>query len=132
MSSDDALILVVDDEPTMCRILERVLTGEGYRVIVARDGEGALRLFAKHSPDVVLLDVMMPGINGRDVCRRIRESSATTRIIYLSAKAVPIDSVELKEFSDEADAFISKPATSKEILSTISWVLDDRKQRAGC
>lgn len=127
MPSDDALILVVDDEPPMRRILERVLTGEGYRVIVARDGGDALRMFARHSPDVVLLDLMMPGINGRNVCRQIRESSPTTRIIYLSAKAVLVDSVELKEYRDEADAFIAKPATSKEILSKISSLLSDRQ-----
>lgn len=126
MLNGDALILVVDDEPTMCRILGRVLTGEGYRVIVARDGKAALGLFAKDSPDVVLLDLMMPGINGREVCRRIRESSVTTRIIYLSAKAVPKASAEFKEFRDEADAFIPKPATSKEILSTIRGVLSDQ------
>ncbi len=123
MLSDDALIMVVDDELTMCRILERVLTGEGYRVIIAEDGEAALNLFARHSPHVVLLDLMMPGINGREVCRRIKESSATARIIYLSAKAVPIPSIEIKELRTEADAFIPKPATSKEILSTIRRVL---------
>ncbi len=126
MPSGDALIMVVDDEPTMCQILERVLTGEGYRVIIAGDGEAALSLFARHSPDVVLLDLMMPGINGREVCRRIRESSTTTRIVYLSAKAVPIASLEAKEFRTEADAFIAKPASSKEILSKIRGVLSDQ------
>ncbi len=123
MPSDDTLIMVVDDEPTMCRILERVLTEEGYRVIIARDGEAGLGLFARYSPDLILLDLMMPGINGREVCRRIGESSPGTRIIYLSAKAVRPASPEAKELRTEADAFIPKPATSKEILSTIRRVL---------
>ena len=123
MPNEDVLIMVVDDEPTICRILERVLTQEGYKVIVAGDGQAGLDMFGKHFPDLVLLDLMMPGINGREVGRRIRERSATTRIIYLSAKPVPADSPEEEEINSEADGFIPKPATSKEILSTIRSVL---------
>lgn len=123
MGKSDRLIMVVDDEPTMCHILERILFEEGYRVVVAMDGEKALKLFEEHNPDVVLLDLMLPGMNGREICRRIKEISATTRIIYLTAKAAPTDAAELKEFKTEADGYISKPATSRQILSAIQKVL---------
>ncbi len=123
MKKNDKLIMVVDDEPTMCRILERILSGEGYRVVVAMDGEKALKLFEEHNPDVVLLDLMLPGMNGQEVCRRMRELSAATKIIYLSAKVAPTDPVELRKFKGEADGFIAKPATSRQILLGIQKVL---------
>ncbi len=123
MKKSDTLIMVVDDEPTMCRILERILLEEGYKVVVAMDGGKALKLFEEHNPDVVLLDLMLPGMNGREICRRIKQISVTTRIIYLTAKAAPTDSAERKEYRIEADGYISKPATSRQILSAIQKVL---------
>ena len=123
MAKDEWVVMVVDDEPAMVRILERLLTGDGYRVLVAKNGEKALELFEKHGPDLVLLDLMMPGINGREVCRKIKQISPEVRVIYMSAKALPTDTAELKEFQGEADAFISKPATGKQILSKISALL---------
>ncbi len=119
----DKLIMVVDDEPTMCRILERILSGEVYKVVVALDGETAIKQLEEHNPDVVLLDLMLPGMSGREICRRIRKASATTKIIYLSAKAAPTDPAKLKEFKSEADGYIAKPATSRQILSRIQKVL---------
>lgn len=123
MGKSDKMIMVVDDEPTMCRILERILSGEGYRVVVAMDGKKALKLFQEHHPDVTLLDLMLPGISGREICRRIKKTSPTTKIIYLSAKAVPTSTAELRELKSEADGYISKPATSKQILAGIKKVL---------
>ena len=117
------LVMVVDDEPRMCDVLRRVLEKEGYRVITALDGETALGLIKENKPDVILLDLLMPGINGREVCHRLRELSTPTRIIYFTAKGKPTDPLELKELHDEADAFIAKPATSKQILSRLSRVL---------
>lgn len=123
MGKSDKLIMVVDDEPTVCHILERILSAEGYRVIVAMDGETAFKLFEEHHPDVVLLDLMLPGMNGREICLRIKEASQTTKIIYLSAKAAPADPLELREFKSEADGYIAKPSSRRQILSTIRKVL---------
>ncbi len=129
MGNSDKLIMVVDDEPTMCQILERILSGEGYRVVAAMDGERALKLFKEHHPDLVLLDLMLPGMDGREICRRIRMDSQETMIIYLSAKAAPRGPGELKKFRSEADGYILKPATSKQILSGVKKALASARDR---
>ena len=116
-------ILVVDDEITMCLVLKRVLKKAGYGVGVAVDGTEALNYIRDKKPDAVLLDLMMPGMNGREICQRIRIISPSTRIIYFTAK-VELDLQKLKELRREADTLISKPATSKAILSGVSSVLN--------
>ena len=128
MVAGNPQILVVDDELQMCNVLRRILEKEGYRVITTPDGKSALQLIKEKKPDVILLDLMMPGIDGREVCRRVREISTTTQIIYFTAKTEPINPLKLKELRDEADSFITKPATSKQILSRVSRVLRDTRQ----
>ena len=123
MVTSNTLVMVVDDELQMCNVLRRVLEKEGYEVITAQDGETALRFIPEKKPNVILLDMMMPGIDGREVCRRIRELSTKTKIIYVTAK-VEQDPTKLKELRSEADAIIAKPATRKQILSTVSRVLE--------
>ena len=123
MVAGSPLVLVVDDELHMCNILRRVLEKEGYEAITAPDGETALRRIEERAPDVILLDLMMPGIDGREVCRRVREFSTTIQIIYFTAKAELINPLELRELRSEADGFIAKPATSKQILSSVSRML---------
>jgi len=126
MVTSSPKVLVVDDELHLCNVLRRILEREGYKVITAPDGEAALGLTAEEKPDVILLDLMMPGIDGREVCRRVREFSAATQIIYFTAKVMPTD--PLKELRREADAFITKSATSKQILSKVSGVLQGAHQ----
>jgi CheY-like chemotaxis protein len=116
-------VMIVDDEPAMCAILKRIISGEGYRTISARDGEEALTLYARHRPDVVLLDLMMPGISGLEVCRKMKQSSPSTRVIYLSAKVSSAPPWEENDAFGKADDFLSKPATSQKILSAIKKVL---------
>jgi len=116
-------ILVVDDEVNMCNIVSRMLESEGYSVRTACDGKRALQLTKEKEPDLILLDIMMPGINGREVCQIVREFSPETRIIYFTAK-VEADPQKLKELHSEADAFITKPATARQILSKVSSVLN--------
>ena len=128
MVTNSPLVLVVDDELHLCNVLRRILEKGGYEVITAPDGETALRLIKEKNPDIILLDLMMPGINGREVCRRVRASSTTTQIIYFTAKMEPVDPLELRELRSEADAFITKPATTKQILSKVSSVLQDSHQ----
>ncbi|GAF74864.1 unnamed protein product, partial [marine sediment metagenome] len=82
MATSSPQVLIVDDEPRLCSALRRILEKEGYKVITAPDGETALRLTQEKKPDVILLDIVMPGTDGRDVCRRVREFSTTTQIIY--------------------------------------------------
>ena len=122
------LVLVVDDEPNLCTVLRRVLKIEGYKVITALDGKKALRLIKEKRPDIILLDIVMPGMNGREVCRRARELSPTAKIIYFTGRADSVEPAKLRELHGEVDAFVAKPATGKQILSAISRVLP-RKDR---
>jgi DNA-binding response OmpR family regulator len=115
-------ILVVDDEIHMCDVLKRILEKAGYYVFTASDGKNALDITREQKPDVILLDLMMPGMNGREICRFVREMSPDTKVIYLTAK-VESDLEKLKEIRSEADIFIAKPATSKKILSSVENLL---------
>ena len=128
MVTSSTKVLVVDDELHLCNVLRRILEKEGYKVITAPDGETALQLIKEKKPDVILLDLLMPGIDGREVCRRVRGLSTATQIIYFTAKVVLTDPLELKELHREADAFITKPANSKQILSKVSGVLQGARQ----
>ena len=123
MVTDGIYVMVVDDEPHLCNGLRRVLEKEGYEVSTAQDGQAALGLIDKRMPDVILLDLMMPGMDGREVCRRIHEASPTTKVIYFTAKAKPIDPAVFRQLRTEADAFITKPATSRQIISQVGNVL---------
>lgn len=127
MAKSSSLVLVVDDEPNLCNVLRRILEREGYQVLTAPDGETALRLIKRNEPDVVLLDLMMPGIDGREVCWRVREFSPKTRIIYFTAKAELTSAPGARELYKGADGFIAKPATSKRILATVDNILNARR-----
>ena len=123
-------ILVVDDEPQLCTALHRILEMEGYQVRTASDGETALGLVREKQPDVVLLDVVMPGMDGREVCRRVRECTTGTQVIYFTANSGAFLPQTLRELRHEADAFLAKPATSKQILSQVSSVLQNAREWA--
>ena len=99
-------ILVVDDEPRYVRLMEANLTTEGYQVLKAYDGQNAVEIVAEKQPDLVLLDVMMPGLNGFSACERIREFS-NVPIIMVTAKGEEQDRV--KGLDVGADDYIVKP-----------------------
>lgn len=125
MTAKSAHVLVVDDEPHLCNALRRILEKGGYQVTTTTDGQTALELMKEHLPDVVLLDLMMPGLDGREVCRRAREQGTRARIIYFTARADASDPVKLKELREEVDGFLVKPATSRQILTKVGSVLQD-------
>ena len=106
MSKHGARILVVDDEKEIVRALSRSLSAHGYSVLIARTGEEALRTVAQQRPDLLLLDLVLPGISGLDVCRQIREDS-NVPIIVLSVKEAERDKVEA--FDLGADDYVQKP-----------------------
>jgi len=126
MAELKTIVLVVDDEIKLCQALSRVLANAGYRVYIAHDGESALKEVKEQKPIVVLLDLMMPGRNGREVCRDIRRLSPLTRVIYFTARAEATGPPELKELRAEADAVIAKPATSARILAEVKRVIQER------
>ena len=124
MIEERSHILVVDDEPHVREAVQRVLEREGYQVTTVADGETALDLISQQKPDVVLLDIIMPGISGREVCQKIRQSAANPHIIYFSGIRPPTDAEDLERLHYEADSFLPKPATVKEIVSRVHAVLE--------
>ena len=109
-------ILVVDDEQNIVDILESNLLREGYEVLVAYDGEDAVEITKTKKPDLVLLDCMMPGMDGFDVCKIIRQNS-NVPIIMLTAKSEELDKVLGLELG--ADDYITKPFSVREVLARI-------------
>jgi DNA-binding response OmpR family regulator len=121
-----ASILIADDEPNIVLSLEFVLAEEGYRVRVARDGREALEALAAETPDLVLLDVMLPHVSGFDVCQRIRAEPAwrDVRIVMLSAKGREVE--VQKGLALGADAYVTKPFAIKELLAEVARQLAAR------
>ena len=117
-------ILVVDDEIYIVHILEFTLTMEGYEVLTAADGEEALRRVEQDRPDLVVLDIMMPKMDGYEVLRRLRadEEFRSLPVILLSAKGRPIDRETGLEVG--ADDYIVKPFSPRRLLEKIQDLLD--------
>ncbi|MBU7582275.1 MAG: response regulator [Nostoc sp. TH1S01] len=114
-----ATVLVVDDNPTNIQVLFDVLTGIGYRVAIAKSGEAALQRLQSYHPDIILLDVMMPGIDGFETCQRLKANSATCDIpvIFMTALSDSVDKV--KGLSLGAVDYITKPIQHEEALARI-------------
>ena len=113
-------ILVVDDDLNICELLRLYLTKEGYNVVIANDGVSAVTMFQEESPNLVLLDIMLPKLDGWQVCREIRKFSETP-IIMLTAKGEVFDRVLGLELG--ADDYVVKPFDTKEIVARIKAVL---------
>jgi two-component system KDP operon response regulator KdpE len=120
MSSQPGRILVVDDEPKYVRGIQAILTASGYGVLTAQDGLTAIKLAASEHPHLVLLDVRMPGMDGFETCRRIREFSMVP-VIMLTAMAATSDKV--KGLDAGADDYITKPYSAPELLARVKAVL---------
>ena len=116
-----ATILIIEDEADMRRGLTDNLQFEGYEIHTADDGAAGLELILTMPADLILLDVMMPKMNGFDVCRRAREQGITTPIIILTAKGEEIDRVLGLELG--ADDYITKPFSLRELLARVKAVL---------
>ena len=110
-------VLIVDDEKNIVDILSFNLKKEGYEIITAYDGEAALTEYSKRRPDIILLDIMLPLIDGFEVCRLIRKSDKTTPIIMLTAREEETDMVFGLELG--ADDYITKPFSVRELQARI-------------
>ncbi|MBM3133583.1 MAG: response regulator transcription factor [Chloroflexi bacterium] len=120
MEDAKATVLVVDDDVRMLRMVQQMLDLEGYRVLTAGDGQAALATFNKESPDLVLLDIMMPGMDGYAVCRRIREFSRVP-IIMVSAKHN--DAEKITGLDAGADDYVTKPFSAPELAARVRAAL---------
>lgn len=113
-------ILIVDDDPAICDLLEKYLTKEGYEISIAGNAYDALEMFKKNEPDLVLLDIILPGRSGKDLCSDIRKFSSRP-IIMITAKNEVFEKVVCLEFG--ADDFVVKPFDLNELAARIKAVL---------
>ena len=124
------VILVVDDEPDAAELVEFNLTAAGFAVLLAADGEEAVRKAREHEPDLIVLDVMLPELDGLEVCKLLRRDAATARvpILMLTARAAEIDRVLGLELG--ADDYVTKPFSPRELVLRIKGLLRRREPDA--
>ena len=113
-------ILIVDDDENICELLRLYLEKDGFDTVVANDGEQAVKFASQYAPDLILLDIMLPILDGWQVCREIRKTSETP-IIMLTAKGETFDKILGLELG--ADDYVSKPFDTKEVIAGIKAVL---------
>lgn len=113
-------ILIADDEPDILEILEFNLQKEGYEVICAANGNEALEKSKKHAPDMIILDVMMPGMTGHEVCEILRKLPQFTETVIIFLTAVNTESAEIKALESGADDYIAKPVSPKVLMSKVN------------
>lgn len=126
MSGNGPLVLVVDDERALVELVAGYLVQEGYRVARAHDGRAALDLARRERPDVVVLDLMLPEIDGLEVCRQLR-TFADPYVIMLTARAEEVD--KLIGLAVGADDYLTKPFSPRELIARVKALL--RRPRAG-
>ncbi|HAD81916.1 MAG: hypothetical protein A2509_02800 [Candidatus Edwardsbacteria bacterium RIFOXYD12_FULL_50_11] len=121
-------IMVVDDEPYIARVIKFKLEQEGYTVISANDGQSGLQKIKEEKPDMVLLDVMMPGLSGYEVCQKIREDAelAGIPVVILTAKGQERDREQ--GLSMGASDYITKPFSPNRLLELVKSMIGDAKQ----
>jgi DNA-binding response OmpR family regulator len=120
-------ILIVDDEPNIVVPLEFLMKREGYEVAIAADGQAALAALAQGVPDLVILDVMLPRMNGFEVCRHIRADArfGDLKILMLTAKGR--DSEMQKGLELGADAYVTKPFSTRDLVARIRALLGGKR-----
>ena len=120
MSSKKTLILVVDDDIRMLRMMKRMLELENFQTITANNGESALIVFEKENPDLVLLDIMMPDMNGYTVCQHIREFS---EVPIIMVTAMGDDKQKVEGLDIGADDYVTKPFSASELAARVRAIL---------
>jgi DNA-binding response OmpR family regulator len=120
-------ILVIEDDPATSRLVDYTLRHEGFKVITAFNGLEGIRKANEEAPDLVILDVMLPGMDGFEICHRLREQPSTAKLLILmfSAKAQEIDkNTGLKVGADD---YLSKPAAPADIINRVNKLLAQKK-----
>ena len=114
-------ILIVDDEPNILLSLEFLMKKNGFQVFVARDGEEAIQTVDSENPELVILDIMMPRVDGYEVCQYIKNNSEKTHVIFLTAKAKESDIKKGLEMG--ADLYITKPFSTRDLLDKVKTLM---------
>jgi DNA-binding response OmpR family regulator len=114
-------ILIVDDEPNILLSLEFLFKKEGFKIYIARDGDEALDIIDKTVPELVILDIMMPKVDGYEVCRYIKSTYKKVKVVFLTAKT---SATEIKKGLDlGADLYLTKPFSNKELVNKVKNLL---------
>ncbi len=123
-------ILLVDDEPNLIVPIQFLMEQQGYRVTIAERGEDALDLLYQYKPDLVLLDIMLPGIDGYEVCEiiRLNPNYRNTKIIFLTAKGREVEIA--KGLALGADAYITKPFSNAALVAKIKELIEETSEKA--
>jgi len=124
-------ILIVDDEPDVVVPIQFLMEQQGYRVMAAERGEDALDLIYHYKPDLVLLDIMLPGIDGYEVCEivRLNPDFRNVKIMFLTAKGREVDIA--KGLALGADAYLTKPFSNDEFVAKVKEILEKTQAEAG-
>ncbi|QJD79622.1 response regulator transcription factor [Spirosoma rhododendri] len=114
-----AHVLIADDDPSILLSLEFLMKKQGYQVLIARDGTEAYDLLQQHRPDVLLLDIMMPGMNGYELCTYVRQTPGFERVkvVFLSAKSKEVDIQQ--GYKAGADLYLPKPFSTRELAAKV-------------
>lgn len=118
-------ILVIEDDPRMQKVLRRIFANEQYAVVVAGEGRAGLELFRRERPSAVILDLVLPGISGRELCQTFKKTSPEIPVIVLSAISEVVDKVLLLELG--ADDYVTKPYSPRELMARVQAAI--RRQR---
>jgi DNA-binding response OmpR family regulator len=110
-------ILIIEDDARILKALQRLFTSEGYEIRSASDGKQGLEMYNQSSPDAVVLDLMLPGMSGREICKSMKQSSAEIPVVILSAISDVADKVLLLELG--ADDYVTKPFSPRELLARV-------------
>jgi DNA-binding response OmpR family regulator len=126
MTDELGTILVVEDDPRMQKVLQRLFRDEGYQVAIAGDGKAGLEAFRTCGPAAIVLDLVLPHISGREVCKRVKSTSSETPIVVLSAISEVADKVLLLELG--ADDYVTKPFSPRELMARVQAAIRRRRK----
>ncbi|WP_194973353.1 response regulator transcription factor [Aquiflexum lacus] len=115
-------ILIVDDEPNILLSLEFLFKKEGFMVFIARDGEEAMGIIEENDPELVILDIMMPKVDGYEVCKHIKEKNESVKVVFLSAKSKKQDVQKGMDLG--ADLYLTKPFSNKDLVSKVKSLIN--------
>ena len=127
-ASEMPVVLLVDDNAINLQLLHQTLEGQGYRLLSATSGEGALRIAQKAKPDLILLDIMMPGIDGYETCTRLKADESTQNIVIIFLTALQATEDKVRGLSLGAVDFITKPFDPDEVVARVRRQLDVHHQ----
>lgn len=126
MTDELGTILVVEDDPRMQKVLQRMFRDEGYQVTTAGDGQAGLEAFRTRRPVAIVLDLILPLVSGREVCKRVKNISCETPIVVLSAISEVADKVILLELG--ADDYVTKPFSPRELMARVQAAIRRRRK----